>query len=44
MKKQFGKNRVQFYSEKIKAGLGLWLMLRSGNGMGSAVGLDYSGR
>lgn len=44
MKKQFGKNRVQFCSKKIKAGLGLWLTLRSGNGMGSAVGLDCSGR
>lgn len=37
MKERLGNNSVQFYREKIKAALRLWLMLSSGNGMGSVV-------
>lgn len=37
MKEQLGKNLIQFCSEKIEAAIGLWLILSSGNRMGSPI-------
>lgn len=37
MKEQLGKNLLQFYSEKIEAAIGLWLILSSGNRVGSVI-------
>lgn len=37
MKDQLGKNLVQFCSEKIEAGIRLWLIISSANRMGSVI-------
>lgn len=37
MKQGLGNNLIQFYSEKTEATVHLWLILSSGNRMGSVI-------